>query len=241
MNLAPLMEALGYTFNDAALLEAALTHRSFAHENGATVYLDNERLEFLGDALLNFITGQMLFHGYPEHGEGDLTVMRAALVQTRTLASFSRRFNLQQYIRISRGEERSGARKRVNLLADTFEALIAAIAIDGGWESARDFVEPLLREELKRIDAGHATTVDYKTALQHKVQAAIGVTPTYRQVAVSGPDHNRVWTIEVWVGELRLGSGTGSSKQLASQSAAQAAIELLDGPNPPELPLDGDP
>ena len=236
MKYQELATALGYTFKDESLLEAALTHRSYAHEHGLQDNDTNERLEFLGDAMLNFITGNLLFDSYPQHGEGDLTVLRAALVQTRTLAQFARQLNLQPFIRVSKGEHRSGARKRDNLLADTFEALIAAISLDGGLEAAQTFVEPLLLAELQRIEAGSSVVMDYKTPLQQRIQGALGITPQYKTIHVEGPDHHRIWTIQVWIADVQLGTGIGSSKQQASQAAAQEALETLDGPTPPLLP-----
>ncbi|KPL91042.1 ribonuclease III [Herpetosiphon geysericola] len=223
MDLNKLQTELGYTFNDVAFLRAALLHRSYVHEHPEAGSESNERLEFLGDALLNFICGSFLFHEFPELGEGDLTKMRAMLVQTRTLASLARRFDLGSYVQISRGEERAKARERDNLLADAFEALLAAIALDGGWPAARDFVLPLL----KSVKASGVQNQDYKTDLQQFVQGRINLTPNYREVNVTGPDHERTWTIEVWAGETLLGVGIGTSKTMASQAAAKVALEAL--------------
>ncbi|MFD3165151.1 ribonuclease III [Herpetosiphon sp. NSE202] len=223
MDLNKLQTELGYTFNDVAFLRAALLHRSYVHEHPEAGSESNERLEFLGDALLNFICGSFLFHEFPELGEGDLTKMRAMLVQTRTLASLARRFDLGSYVQISRGEERAKARERDNLLADAFEALLAAIALDGGWPAARDFVLPLL----KSVKASGVQNQDYKTDLQQYVQGRINLTPNYREVNVTGPDHERTWTIEVWAGETLLGVGIGTSKTMASQAAAKVALEAL--------------
>lgn len=234
MSIADLQAALGYTFNNPALLEEALVHRSYIHEHHDCPYDSNERLEFLGDALLNFITGAFLYHTYPDRREGELTIARAALVQTRTLAEFARRFDLGPYIRLSRGEDRSGARERDNLLADTFEALLAAIALDSDWHTARDWILPLLRDEMDIIDAGDVP-VDYKTTLQHRVQGEFNVTPLYNHIAVSGPDHEREWTMEVWANGVLLGQGTGSSKRHATQAAAQHALAALDSATPPLL------
>lgn len=236
MDLSKLYTAFGYTFRDPSLLEAALMHRSYVHENVSATLPSNERLEFLGDALLNFITGSFLYHTYAELGEGQLTTTRSALVQTRTLAKFARGFGLGEYVRISKGEERARARQRDNLLADTFEAVLAAIAIDGGWEAARDWVLPLLRAEMEN---GVAERIDYKSALQHRVQGAVNVTPSYRERMVTGPDHERQWTIEVWADRVLLGVGQGASKPLASQEAARVALEALDEANSALLPLLG--
>lgn len=232
MDVSKLHTSLGYTFRDVSLLEAALLHRSYVHESSNAHQASNERLEFLGDALLNFITGLFLFDTYPELGEGQLTTARSALVQTRTLAKFARLFDLGRYVRISKGEERAKARERDNLLADTFEAVLASIALDGGWEAARDWVLPLLKREMA---SGDAERTDYKSQLQHRIQGSINVTPTYRQVSVSGPDHEREWTIEVWADDVLLGTGQGASKPAASQVAARAALQTLDGPDAPGI------
>jgi len=223
MDLNKLQAELGYTFNDLNFLRAAMLHRSYVHEHPEAGSESNERLEFLGDALLNFICGSFLFHEFPELGEGDLTKTRAMLVQTRTLAGLARRFNLGSYVQISRGEERAKARERDNSLADAFEALLAAIALDGGWEAARNFVLPLL----KSVKASGVQNQDYKTDLQQYVQGRINLTPSYREVNVTGPDHERTWTIEVWAGDALLGVGVGTSKTMASQAAARAALEAL--------------
>lgn len=233
MDYTKLQAALGYTFKNIDLLQSALMHRSFVHEHHDTRMPSNERLEFLGDALLNFITGQFLFHTYPEMGEGQLTNARSALVQTATLADLARRFGLGGYVRLSKGEERAGARKRDNLLADTFEAVLAAIALDSDWQTARDWVLPLLKAEMEN---GATERVDYKSDLQRRIQGQINITPAYREVSVTGPDHDREWTIQVLAGEVLLGVGVGRSKPSASQAAARNAMEALDGPNPPALP-----
>lgn len=234
MHVSRLCANLSYRFESLALLEAALVHRSYVHEHPECVHPANERLEFLGDALLNFITGSFLYERFPERGEGELTQIRAALVKSKTLASFARRYDLGSFLMISRGEERAGARIRDSLLADTFEALLAAISLDGGWQAARDFMLPLLREETERIETGVAQG-DWKSMLQQRVQGVKGVTPSYRKVSVSGPDHRREWTMEVWAGEVFLGRGKGRSKQLATQLAAEHALAALDSADPPLL------
>jgi ribonuclease-3 len=233
MDYTKLQATLGYQFKNLDLLLTALMHRSFVHEHHDSQLPSNERLEFLGDALLNFITGQFLYHSYPEMGEGQLTNARSALVQTATLADFARRFGLGSHVRLSKGEERAGARKRDNLLADTFEAVLAAIALDSDWQTARDWMVPLLKAEMEH---GAADRSDYKSDLQRRIQGQINITPAYREVSVTGPDHDREWTIEVLAGEVLLGVGVGRSKPSASQAAARNAIQALDGPEPPALP-----
>ena len=232
MDLNALQKALGYTFTNLDLLRTALLHRSYIHEHHEVTLPSNERLEFLGDALLNFICGAFLFTEFPQLGEGDLTKHRAALVQTKTLAMFARQFDLGKYIQISRGEDRANARNRDNLLADGFEALLAAIALDADWQTARDFVLPLLREAM----ANGVNQTDYKSELQHVVQGASNITPNYREVSVRGPHHDREWTVEVLVQDVLLGTGVGKSKTNASQEAARLALESLNSDNPPQLP-----
>ena len=234
MDYTKLQTALGYRFNNLELLTTALTHRSYVHENGHPLGQSNERLEFLGDALLNFIAGAFLYHTYPNLGEGQLTMTRSALVQTHTLALFARRFGLGRYIQISKGEDRAKARERDNLLADAFEAVLAAIALDSSWETARDWMVRLLATEMAE---GSAERPDHKSNLQRRIQGAINITPLYREVSVTGPDHDRTWTMQVWAGEILLGMGVGRSKSSASQEAARAALIALDSPDPPLVAL----
>lgn len=222
------MRRLGVIFNDPRLLQSALIHRSFLHERPEqTIDLtSNERLEFLGDAILNFVAAQRVFDRFPERGEGELTGLRSALVKTTTLADFARDLRLGSYVRLSKGEDSSGARQRDSLLADTFEALIAAIFLDGGLETVLRFVGPMLDRQIDVI-ATHGLILDYKSRLQEWVQAERGITPHYHTISVSGPDHRRVFTVAALVGSERLGLGEGPSKQAAAQAAAQAALAHL--------------
>jgi ribonuclease-3 len=169
-----------------------------------------------------------VFERFPDHGEGGLTGLRSALVKTATLAGFARDLDLGSYLRLSKGEEQSGARTRAALLADTFEAVVAAIYLDGGVEAARAFVTPLLERQLEQIASGDLA-LDYKSQLQERIQAEHNITPRYRTVEVAGPEHRRTFTVEVLVGGARRGLGQGSSKQAAAQAAAQAALAWLDG------------
>jgi ribonuclease-3 len=228
-SLDTFMKRLGVRFADPRLLRSALTHRSFVHEHPdqALQLINNERLEFLGDSILNFVTATQVFERFPEHGEGELTTLRSALVKTTTLANFARALGLGSYIRLSKGEEASGARERDALLADTFEALVGALYLDGGLEAVRRFVGPLLERQIEAITE-HGLTLDYKSRLQERVQAERNITPRYRVVSATGPDHRREFTIEVLAGDERLGVGQGPSKQAAAQAAARAALEQLD-------------
>jgi len=222
-----LVAALGVRFNDPQLLESALTHRSFVHEHYESTLQPNERLEFLGDSVVNFLTAEFLYNTFPDRGEGQLTAMRAALVRTGMLARFARRFDLGTYLRLGKGEEHSGGRDRDGLLADTFEALLASMFLDQGMDTARKFLLPLLESEGARM-AVHGLQLDDKSRLQERVQSERGMTPRYRTLRAEGPDHNRTYTIEVFAGDQTLGTGIGNSKQSAAQAAARAALEHLD-------------
>ncbi len=228
-SLNTLIQRLDVTFADQRLLRSALVHRSFVHEHPdqALDLVDSERLEFLGDAILNFLTATLLFERFPDRGEGELTGLRSALVKTSTLAGFARDLNIGAYIQLSKGEEQSGARERAALLADTFEALLAAVYLDRGLDAARAFVSPFLEHQIERITT-HGLALDYKSRLQEWIQAERNITPRYRIISVVGPDHRREFTVEVHAGDALLGSGQGGSKQAATQAAAQAALEQLN-------------
>lgn len=227
-SITTLQERLGLHFANPTLLQSALLHRSFLHEHPeqAIGLVNSERLEFLGDAILNYLTAALLFERYPERGEGGLTTLRSALVKTATLAGFARSIGLGGYLRLSKGEEQSGARDRDALLADTFEALLGAIYLDAGIEAVSDFVTTFLDQRLTQIDT-HGLKLDYKTQLQQRVQAERNITPRYQVIAETGQDPRREYTIEVLAGEDRLGIGAGSTKQAAAQAAARAALEFL--------------
>lgn len=226
-----LEELIGVTFNDSRLLQSAFVHRSYMHERPERIpgLTSNERLEFLGDAVLNFLTASWLFTRFPTHSEGELTALRAALVKTSTLAGFARSLDLGSHVRISRGEDTPAARSRLPLLADLFEAVLGAIYLDQGLDAARAFVVPFLEGQIAAIQNG-TVEVDYRTRLQELTQARYNQTPTYRTVSVAGPDHRREFTLEVLLGDQPLGIGTGPSKQAAAQQAARAALDRLAAP-----------
>lgn len=223
-------ELIGVAFRDERLLQSAFVHRSYMHERPERIpgLTSNERLEFLGDAVLNFITASWLFARYPEQSEGELTALRAALVKTSTLAGFARSLDLGAHVRISRGEDTHAARNRAPLLADVFEAVLGAIYLDQGLDAARAFVLPYLERQIAAIESGTAE-IDYRTRLQELTQARFNLTPRYNVVAVSGRDHEREFTQEVLVGEQSYGVGSGPSKQAAAQQAARVALERLKG------------
>ncbi len=223
-----LERALGYSFEDPALLLTALTHRSHSHEQEGERRADYERLEFLGDALLGFVVAEWLFEDDPLNREGVLSRRRQSVVRAATLARISRRLGLGQAIRLGRGEELSGGRLKPALLADLFEAVLAAVYLDGGIEPARAFVLRHLGPELRRIREENETADDYKTKLQEELQARLQRTPRYRIVSTSGPAHALEFEVEVLMDDDVLGRGTGSNRKQAEQAAARAAFESLE-------------
>jgi len=215
------------TFKDPSLLLRALTHRSYINEHAGSGE-DNERLEFLGDAVLDFISGSYLYRRFPELDEGGLTRMRAALVNTEGLAALAVEVDLGQYLRLGKGEDDSGGRKRATLLCDGFEAVIGAYFLDAGLDAVRAYVEPLFDTSAKLVIVGEKE-VDAKSGFQEWAQAEHGTTPRYAQLAVTGPDHNREYTVEVLVGDESFGTGTGPNKQAAAQAAARVALQRVLG------------
>ncbi len=225
------------SFGNPQLLHMALTHRSFRKDqpDEASNQPSNERLEFLGDAVLNFLTADWLYQHFPDYDEGELSGLRSALVRMTTLARFARGMGLGAYVRISRSEESRDARNRDALLADVFEALLGALYLDQGINAVQQFITPFLEQEAERVLAGQAD-IDYRTALQKLLQSRYGITPTYRTIGVSGPDHNRMFTVEVLKAEETLGIGQGSSKQAAAHAAARVALETLQASTSPTTP-----
>ena len=221
-----LQSRIGYRFRDRGLLEHALTHKSRAAEDASGGVADNESLEFLGDAVLGLVVADALFRQYPTYTEGQKSKIKAAIVSTQSLARHAEQMRLGDHLILGRGEEKTGGRFKQALLADAYEALIAAIYLDGGLESAETF----LRRELKEaIDAGSAQTFarDYKSALQERLQALGRGLPDYRIVGEAGPDHRKLFTIEVVIGGDVLGAATGKAKKEAEQEAARLALETL--------------
>jgi ribonuclease-3 len=221
--LAALSIKLGHSFTQSALLSEALNHRSYLNEAGKPELVSNERLEFLGDAVLGLISADLLFRELPLGSEGDLTEHRAALVRASTLAAFARGIGLGAYLRVGRSEETTGGRDKVPLLASGFEAVVGALYLDGGVDAARHFVEPLLRAELTHITA-RPRIKDDKSLLQELAQGRLGLTPRYRVIAESGPSHDRTFEVEVVLGEFAAARGHGHSKREAERAAAHAAL-----------------
>jgi ribonuclease-3 len=222
-----LQARIDYRFRDRGLLEHALTHKSRAAEDVSGGVADNESLEFLGDAVLGLVVADVLFRQYPDYDEGQKSKIKAAVVSTQSLAQHAERIRLGEHLILGRGEEKTGGRQKQALLADGYEALIAAIYLDGGLEAASAF---LLRELKDAIDAGHAQTIarDYKSALQETVQGRGRPLPEYRVSGEEGPDHRKVFSVDVSVGGEVLGSATGRTKKEAEQEAARAAIEKVE-------------
>jgi len=218
-----LAERLGLHFTNLHLLVRALTHRSYINENEGALE-DNERLEFLGDAVLDFVVGAWVFNHFPEMQEGDLTRMRSALVRTDTLAVFARYLNLGPALRLGRGEMVSGGRKRDNLLCATFEALVGALYLDSGIQSVEAFISPLLSDFTNKV-IGYDEIYDPKSSLQEWAQSQKLGTPRYVTVDAFGPDHAKTFIVEVHINGMAYGQGQGSSKQAAAQMAALAALK----------------
>ena len=216
---------LGLTFNNLSLLSRALTHRSYLNENSDALE-DNERLEFLGDAVLGFVVGAWVYHHCPEMHEGDLTKVRSALVRNEQLAEFARGLDLGRALKMGRGEAASGGRNRDNLLGSMFEAVIGALYLDQGVPAVGKFIEPLLESVKERV-IQRAEIYDPKSRLQEWAQAEKLGTPQYITVSSSGPDHAKVFEIEVRVKGSAYGRGNGPSKQVAEQVAARTALEAL--------------
>jgi ribonuclease-3 len=222
--LSDLETLLGHRFQRPELLERALTHRSWAFERGTEPTY--ERLEFLGDAVLGALTARWLWERVPD-GEGELSKLKAHLVSGPRLATYARRLDLGRHLRLGVGEERSGGREKESLLADVFEAVLAALYLDGGIEAARRLVEPFLEEMLRSYD-GEGFGKDPKTVLQETLQARGMELPEYRLVEESGPDHAKTFRVAVWVGRRSLAQGAGTSKKRAEQAAAESALEVLE-------------
>jgi len=221
-----LQQAIGVTFQDTSLLEQAFIHSSYTNENPSFHLLDNERLEFLGDALLGFIVADRLYHEFPHFGEGELTEIRVSLVRQETLAELAVELKLGDYLYLGRGEESGGGRQRQTNLADAFESLVGAIFLDQGLNAARDFVLHNLRRQLQEVGA-KGIGRNYKALLQEFTQAKYKQLPIYRLVEVSGPDHDKGFVVEVVLGDRVFGTGSGKSKRAAEMEAARIAWEKL--------------
>ncbi len=215
---------IGLHINDYELFGRALTHSSHLNENAGIGAQDNERLEFLGDAVLDFVVGDYLFRRFRDVDEGELTSLRAALVKTPTLAGFARSWELGSFLRLGQGEEDSGGRNRTPILCAAFEAVMGAVYLDQGVERVRELIIPLLEPTLDVILAGNLHK-DSKSEFQVWAQAEYNITPHYVDNGALGPDHEKTFIVQVWVGEQLWGEGRGTSKRVAAQAAAKMGLK----------------
>ena len=225
-DLAVLQQILGVSFKDQSLLEQALVHSSYVNENPGSALTSNERLEFLGDAVLGSVIAERLYHDLPSFTEGEMTKLRATLVRRDTLAQAARAIGLGDYLYLGKGEEASGGQHKPVNLAGALEAVIAAIYLDQGAATAKDFVLRLFDKEFQKV-VSQGAEVNYKSQLQELIQAREQQTPAYHVIEATGPDHDRRFTVEVKVGDTVLGRGSGRSKKEAETEAARSALERL--------------
>jgi ribonuclease-3 len=225
-DLTTWQQSLGITFNNISLLEQALVHSSYVNENPDLAPTPNERLEFLGDAVLGLVVAERLYQDFPQFTEGQMTRLRAALVRRETLARMAQAIGLGDHLYLGKGEEASGGRQKPLNLAGAIEAVIGAIFLDQGLARARDFTLRLLETDLQEA-VTRGDSIDYKSELQELIQAEEQQTPTYHVIESTGPDHDRRFTVEVRVGDSLLGRGSGKSKKAAESEAARTALEKL--------------
>jgi ribonuclease-3 len=219
-------QSLGIAFNNISLLEQALVHSSYVNENPGLAPTSNERLEFLGDAVLGLVVAERLYQDFPQFTEGRMTRLRAALVRRETLARMAQAIGLGDYLYLGKGEEASGGRQKPVNLAGAVEAVIGAIFLDQGLARARDFTLKLLEADLQKA-VTQGGSIDYKSELQELIQAREQQTPSYHIIESTGPEHDKRFTVEVKVGDTLLGRGSGKSKKAAESEAARVALEKL--------------
>lgn len=223
--MTALEERLGYSFRNRALLETALTHSSYANENRASGIVCNERLEFLGDSVLGVTVADFLYRHFPDMPEGRMTRLRAELVCEQSLHRVALELHLGDYLRLGKGEEHNGGRKRASILSDAVEAVIAAMYLDAGMETAAGFIHRCLLDDVRAIETPSFT--DYKTSLQELVQRHSGQVLSYELVGEEGPDHAKTFRVQVCLNGDPIGRGTGRTKKEAEQTAAANALEAL--------------
>jgi len=228
-DLGELETVLGYQFRDRGTLDQALRHSSWLNEHPNAPGGDNERLEFLGDAVLDLVVGHRLMTRFPTLHEGELSVTRAQVVSEAGLAEVAARLGLGAWLRLGKGEDRSGGRTERSILADAFEAVIAAVYLDGGYLAAAAMVERLLVERIETVE--HTGFYDFKTRLQEMALARLKLSPVYKVVAELGPDHAKRFVVEVWIGDELFARAEGGSKKAADQNAAAAAAFRIEGMN----------
>ncbi len=224
MNFEVFEQSTGVQFRNKDLLKQAFTHRSYLNEHRSLGIDHNERLEFLGDAVLELVVTHFLYTKFPGHKEGDLTAFRSALVNTNTLSEAATKLGMNAFLLLSKGEAKDTGRARQFILANTFEAFIGALYLDQGYDAAEQFVA---KEILPLIDdiVSNQKFIDSKSKFQEAAQEHVGITPSYRLVREQGPDHNKVFVVAVLLGEIEIAEGEGKSKQEAEQQAAQKALE----------------
>ena len=227
-DLGALQTILDVNFKDESLLQQALVHRSYLNENSLLHLVSNERLEFLGDAVLGFVVASELYSRFPDFSEGELTKLRSALVRGETLTRIALSLQLGDYLYLGRGEEESGGRSRSRNLSCTLEAVIGAVFLDQGLDIAKGFILKLLGSELDGV-VEDKFAADYKSRLQQIIQSERKITPVYRTIEEMGPDHAKLFTVEVLAGDTILGQGCGRSKRVAEMDAARQALEGLTG------------
>lgn len=221
MKLYEFEEKLGYSFKNKSLLELALTHSSYANEN--KLKKNNERFEFLGDSVLGFVTAEYLFTEYKNRPEGEMTKLRAAVVCEKSLFKFAEQIDLGKYILLGRGEDSTGGRNRPSVVSDAFEAVVAAIYLDGGMEAVKPYILRFIKDAVKR----EASFKDNKSLLQEEIQKVKGNTLTYEEVGEEGPDHDKTFIFKVSLNGEVIGEGKGKSKKEAEQNAAGTALEKI--------------
>jgi ribonuclease-3 len=225
-NIADLENNLGYTFKKKSLIKEAITHKSYAHEKQKGSLSFNERMEFLGDSVLELIISEYIFTTYPEYTEADLSRIKAYTVQESTLAEIAKSINIGEYLVLGKGEEMTGGRKKNSLLADAFEAVLAAIYLDGGYKKAKAFILRHLTYKTDELSTKNFI-FDFKTKLQEVAQAHFGVLPAYIMHKEEGPEHKKTFEVKVFINDDYLGSGKGKTKKAAAQKAAEAALKKI--------------
>jgi ribonuclease III len=223
IDVKPFQEIIGYTFTNIELLEQAFIHRSYVNENPKLKFGHNERLEFLGDAVLELVATNYLYEKFPEKDEGELTAYRAALVNAVLMGGIAKDIGMNEYVALSKGESKDTGKARLYILADTFEAVIGAVYMDGGYEPAKEFIHNTILIHTDEV-IRKGLFKDAKSMVQEKAQENSGVTPSYRVLKEFGPDHDKRFTIGIYFGETLIAEGSGKSKQEGEQLAAQAAL-----------------
>lgn len=223
IDVRPFQEIIGYNFINIELLEQAFVHRSYVNENPKLKFGHNERLEFLGDAVLELVATNYLYAKFPHKDEGDLTAYRAALVNAVLMGGIAKDIGMNEYISLSKGESRDTGKARLYILADTFEAVIGAVYLDGGYEPAKEFIHSSILVHTDEV-IRKGLFKDAKSMVQEKAQEESGVTPAYRVLKEIGPDHDKRFTIGIYFGDKLIAEGNGKSKQEGEQTAAQNAL-----------------